>query len=86
VGWQQNNRNLVEINDVNKLTTNMIDLFVRRFGCFDLVIGGSSWINLDTRHSCIGLEGEHLSLFYHYVWILDDARSAMRRIVYHCSR
>jgi hypothetical protein len=64
----------------------MIEEFVRRFGGFDMVVGGSPWNNIAERtcHSCNGFEGEHLSLFYEYVQIFDDVRSTMWRIVKHC--
>jgi hypothetical protein len=83
VGGQQHNRNLVKIDDVNKLTTDMIEEFVRRFGGFDLVIRSNPCNNLAgrTHHSRNVLEGDLSSLFYDYVGILDDVRSAMWRII-----
>jgi site-specific DNA-cytosine methylase len=83
--WWEGNKitgDLIEIEDVKELTTDKIEEFIMRFHGFDLVIGGSPCNNLagSNRYSRIGLEGVHSSLFYDYVRILDDVRSAMWRI------
>jgi hypothetical protein len=80
--WWEGNKitgDLIKIEDVKELTTNKIEEFVRRFRGFDLVIGGSPCNNLagSNHYSRNGLEGVHSSLFYDYVRILDDVRSAM---------
>ncbi|KAL6645398.1 hypothetical protein ACP70R_017006 [Stipagrostis hirtigluma subsp. patula] len=70
---------LIEIDDVQILTAEKIEWYVRRIGGFDLVIGGSPCNNLtgSNRHHRDGLEGEHSALFYHYFRILDSVKSAM---------
>ncbi|KAL6593890.1 hypothetical protein ACP70R_048791 [Stipagrostis hirtigluma subsp. patula] len=73
---------LIEIDDVQILTAEKIEWYVRRIGGFDLVIGGSPCNNLagSNRHHRDGLEGEHSALFYHYFRILDSVKSAMERM------
>nr|ACG47300.1 DNA cytosine methyltransferase Zmet3 [Zea mays] len=73
---------LIEINDVQTLTADRIEAYIRRIGGFDLVIGGSPCNNLagSNRHHRDGLEGEHSSLFYHYFRILDSVKSIMERL------
>ncbi|KAJ1299155.1 hypothetical protein BS78_01G510300 [Paspalum vaginatum] len=73
---------LIEICDVQTLTQERIEAYVRRIGGFDLVIGGSPCNNLagSNRHHRDGLEGEHSALFYHYFRILDLVKAAMRRL------
>jgi hypothetical protein len=73
---------LIEIADVQTLTAEKIDTLTRRYGGFDLVVGGSPCNNLagSNRHHRDGLEGEHSSLFYHYFRILDSVKSSMGRM------
>src|SRR5207244_444313 len=73
---------LIEINDVESLTAERIEAYIKRYGGFDLVIGGSPCNNLagSNRHHRDGLEGEHSALFYHYFRILDAVKSVMGRI------
>jgi hypothetical protein len=81
--WDQTQTGLlIEISDVQTLTSERIEAYVRRIGGFDLVIGGSPCNNLagSNRHHRDGLEGEHSSLFYHYVRILDSVKSIMERL------
>lgn len=77
--WQQTGQkgNLIEMEDVQQVTSNHLDNWSITFGGFDLVIGGSPCNNLSgsNRHSRIGLEGSHSSLFYEYVRILNHVRS-----------
>lgn len=80
--WQQTGQkgNLIEMEDVQQVTSNHLDNWSITFGGFDLVIGGSPCNNLSgsNRHSRIGLEGNHSSLFYDYVRILNHVRSTNR--------
>ncbi|CAD6232048.1 unnamed protein product [Miscanthus lutarioriparius] len=81
--WDQTQTGLlIEISDVQTLTSERIEAYVRRIGGSDLVIGGSPCNNLagSNRHHRDGLEGEHSSLFYHYVRILDSVKSIMERL------
>ncbi|WVZ60270.1 hypothetical protein U9M48_010317 [Paspalum notatum var. saurae] len=81
--WDQTQTGtLIEISDVQTLTQEKIEAYVRRIGGFDLVIGGSPCNNLtgSNRHHRDGLEGEHSALFYHYFNILDLVKAAMRRL------
>ncbi|TVU00851.1 hypothetical protein EJB05_53699 [Eragrostis curvula] len=81
--WDDNGTGtLYEIDDIQKLSSELIEVYVRRFGGFDLVIGGSPCNNLagSNRHHRDGLDGEHSSLFYHYVRILEAVKSAMQRM------
>uniref|UniRef100_A0A0D9VNI1 DNA (cytosine-5)-methyltransferase DRM2 n=1 Tax=Leersia perrieri TaxID=77586 RepID=A0A0D9VNI1_9ORYZ len=78
--WDQTQTGtLIEIEDVRALTAERIESFVRRFGGFDLVIGGSPCNNLagSNRHHRDGLEGEHSALFYDYFRILDSVKTSM---------
>ncbi|XP_044372045.1 DNA (cytosine-5)-methyltransferase DRM2 isoform X2 [Triticum aestivum] len=78
--WDQTQTGtLIEIADVKSLKDDEIATYVRRFGGFDLVIGGSPCNNLagSNRHHRDGLEGEHSSLFYDYFRILNSVKSAM---------
>ncbi|TVU02932.1 hypothetical protein EJB05_51546, partial [Eragrostis curvula] len=75
--WDENETGtLHEIDDIQKLSLELIEEYVRRFGGFDLVIGGSP----SNHHYCHGLDAEHSSLFYHYVRILEAVKSAMQRM------
>ncbi|CAL4897640.1 unnamed protein product [Urochloa decumbens] len=81
--WDQTQRGtLIEINDVQSLTSERIEFYMRKIGGFDLVIGGSPCNNLagSNRHHRDGLEGEHSSLFYHYFNILEAVKSIMQRL------
>ncbi|GJN09339.1 hypothetical protein PR202_ga27339 [Eleusine coracana subsp. coracana] len=81
--WNQTQRGrLIEINDVQTLTTDKINSLISSLGGFDLVIGGSPCNNLagSNRHHRDGLEGEHSALFFHYFRILDVVRSTMGRM------
>jgi site-specific DNA-cytosine methylase len=78
--WDQTQTGtLIEIADVQNLTAERIELFIRRFGGFDLVIGGSPCNNLagSNRYHRDGLEGKHSTLFYHYYRILDSVKTIM---------
>ncbi|KAK8446986.1 hypothetical protein SEVIR_9G574800v4 [Setaria viridis] len=81
--WDQTQTGtLIEISDVQTLTSEKIESYIRRIGGFDLVIGGSPCNNLagSNRHHRDGLEGEHSALFYHYFRILDSVKSTMERL------
>jgi site-specific DNA-cytosine methylase len=81
--WDQTQTGtLIEISDVQALTSEKIEAYIRRIGGFDLVIGGSPCNNLSgsNRHHRDGLEGEHSALFYHYFRILDSVKSIMERL------
>ncbi|EEC82678.1 hypothetical protein OsI_27322 [Oryza sativa Indica Group] len=78
--WDQTQTGtLIEIADVQNLTAERIELFIRRFGGFDLVIGGNPCNNLagSNRYDRDGLEGKHSTLFYHYYRILDSVKTIM---------
>uniref|UniRef100_A0A0E0BEH6 DNA (cytosine-5-)-methyltransferase n=1 Tax=Oryza glumipatula TaxID=40148 RepID=A0A0E0BEH6_9ORYZ len=84
--WDQTQTDtLIEIADVQNLTAERIELFIRRFGGFDLVIGGSPCNNLagSNRYHRDGLEGKHSALFYHYyrIKILSGAKGKLFRHV-----
>ncbi|KAL6649473.1 hypothetical protein ACP70R_013697 [Stipagrostis hirtigluma subsp. patula] len=81
--WEQTQTGtLIEITDVQDLTLEKLESYIARFGGFDLVIGGSPCNNLagSNRYNRDGLEGEHSSLFHHYVRILDSVKSIMKKI------
>uniref|UniRef100_I1P6R7 DNA (cytosine-5)-methyltransferase DRM2 n=1 Tax=Oryza glaberrima TaxID=4538 RepID=I1P6R7_ORYGL len=81
--WDQTQTGtLIEIADVRHLTTERIETFIRRFGGFDLVIGGSPCNNLagSNRHHRDGLEGEHSALFYDYIRILEHVKATMSAV------
>ncbi|ONK71483.1 uncharacterized protein A4U43_C04F9120 [Asparagus officinalis] len=79
--WEQTNQmgTLIHISDVQKLDGNRLEQFIRTYGGFDLVIGGSPCNNLagSNRHHRDGLEGEHSALFYDYFRILDHVKCLM---------
>ncbi|XP_047057877.1 DNA (cytosine-5)-methyltransferase DRM2-like [Lolium rigidum] len=70
---------LIEIKDVQSLTDDIVESLTRKFGGFDLVIGGSPCNNLagKNRFDRTGLDGKQSSLFYHYSRILDAVKSVM---------
>ncbi|OEL24745.1 DNA (cytosine-5)-methyltransferase DRM2 [Dichanthelium oligosanthes] len=81
--WEQTQSGtLIEFADVKNVSSDWLESTIRRIGGFDLVIGGSPSSNLagNNRYHCNGLEGEHSSLFYHYVRILDSVKSVMQRM------
>ncbi|KAK8923833.1 DNA (cytosine-5)-methyltransferase DRM1 [Platanthera zijinensis] len=67
---------LVQLDDVKKLNGERIEELMKRYGKFDLIIGGSPCNNLagSNRYTRSGLEGKHSSLFYDYVRILNYIR------------
>uniref|UniRef100_A0A7N0U0Y4 DNA (cytosine-5-)-methyltransferase n=1 Tax=Kalanchoe fedtschenkoi TaxID=63787 RepID=A0A7N0U0Y4_KALFE len=77
--WEQTDQKgtLVELDDVQRVTNDILDKWARNFGGFDLIIGGSPCNNLSgsNRVSRDGLEGAHSSLFFDYFRILDHVRS-----------
>uniref|UniRef100_A0A804RF73 DNA (cytosine-5-)-methyltransferase n=1 Tax=Zea mays TaxID=4577 RepID=A0A804RF73_MAIZE len=81
--WDQTQTGtLIEITDVQTLSSERIEAYIRRIGGFDLVIGGSPCNNLtgSNRHHRDGLEGEHSALFHHYFRILHAVKSIMERL------
>ncbi|PWA38701.1 hypothetical protein CTI12_AA579010 [Artemisia annua] len=83
-GWWNNTDqkgNLVHVSDVREVTEEKLVSWISLFGGFDLVIGGSPCNNLagGNRRTRDGLDGEHSSLFYEYVWILKAVRRLMGR-------
>ncbi|CAL9150550.1 unnamed protein product, partial [Musa hybrid cultivar] len=81
--WQETGQSgmLIEFVDVQELNPHKMEHLVNRFGGFDLVIGGSPCNNLtgSNRHTRIGLEGIHSSLFFEYWRILDLVKCHMGR-------
>ncbi|MFS7958772.1 putative DNA (cytosine-5-)-methyltransferase [Helianthus anomalus] len=79
--WEQTNQegNLIHVSDVREVTNGKLEGWIRCFGGFDLVIGGSPCNNLagGNRRTRDGLEGEHSSLFFDYVRILDTVKTIM---------
>jgi site-specific DNA-cytosine methylase len=79
--WEQANQkgNLIEITDIQTINGSDIETWIRSFGGFDLVIGGSPCNNLagGNRVSRDRLECQHCSLFYQYVRVLGLVRNMM---------
>ncbi|KAJ0544826.1 putative DNA (cytosine-5-)-methyltransferase [Helianthus annuus] len=79
--WEQTNQEgkLIHVSDVREVTDGKLEGWIRSFGGFDLVIGGSPCNNLagGNRRTRDGLEGEHSSLFFDYVRILDTVKIIM---------
>uniref|UniRef100_A0A0E0F1N4 TNase-like domain-containing protein n=1 Tax=Oryza meridionalis TaxID=40149 RepID=A0A0E0F1N4_9ORYZ len=64
--WDQTQTGtLIKIADVQNLTAERIELFIRRFGPCNNLAGSN-------RYHRDGLEGKHSALFYHYYRILDS--------------
>ncbi|CAM0946841.1 unnamed protein product [Alopecurus aequalis] len=82
--WDQTEQHgeLIEFEDVENLSDEMIKSLTTRLGGFDLVIGGSPCNNLagSNRHHRDGLQGEKSSLFYQYARILRVVKSEMARM------
>ncbi|KAG7550732.1 Ubiquitin-associated domain [Arabidopsis thaliana x Arabidopsis arenosa] len=82
--WEQTNQKgiLREFKDVEKLDDHTIEQLMDEYGGFDLVIGGSPCNNLagGNRHSRVGLEGAHSSLFFDYCRILDTVSRKTRQM------
>lgn len=79
--WEQTNQTgtLIELVDVQQLSSDKLEQLISTFGGFDLVVGGSPCNNLtgSNRHHRDGLEGTHSSLFYDYFRILDLVKCIM---------
>ncbi|GMN41591.1 hypothetical protein TIFTF001_010815 [Ficus carica] len=77
--WEQTNQqgNLIEVEDVEKVTVERVEQWMSQFGGFDIVIGGSPCNNLagGNRDSRDGLAGEQSLLFFDYSRILDLVQS-----------
>jgi site-specific DNA-cytosine methylase len=82
--WEKSKQSgeLIEIGNIEKVNDTDLEALVKRFGGFDLIVGGSPCNNLSggNRHSRVGLKGEQSKLFYHYVRIVKQVRKIMRRI------
>lgn len=80
--WEQTNQrgSLIEVEDVQQVSSNQLKQWITKFGGFDLIIGGSPCNNLtgSNRVSRNGLEGEHSSLFYEYFRILEAVMDLQR--------
>eukprot|EP00257_Ricinus_communis_P026846 XP_025014260.1 DNA (cytosine-5)-methyltransferase DRM2 [Ricinus communis] len=83
--WEQTNQKgyLIEIGDVREVDGDSIKRWIKLFGGFDLVIGGSPCNNLAgaNRRNRDGLEGEQSSLFYDYYRILKLVRDTFGEIM-----
>ncbi|XP_021766180.1 DNA (cytosine-5)-methyltransferase DRM2-like [Chenopodium quinoa] len=79
--WEQTNQKgiLIDIVDVQQLTSDRLEQLINKFGGFDLIIGGSPCNNLagSNRVSRDGLEGKESSLFFEYIRILDSVKCIM---------
>lgn len=82
--WKESQQTgvLIQRDDVEKVNYNELEILVKRFGGFDLIIGGSPCNNISggNRYSRVGLGGEQSGLFYHYVRILKQVREIMRKM------
>ncbi|KAL0735886.1 hypothetical protein Bca4012_012096 [Brassica carinata] len=82
--WEQTNQKgtLIEFADVQDLTNEKIVELMKKFGGFDLVIGGSPCNNLagGNRVTRNGLEGDQSCLFFEYVRILDVVRETTKEM------
>ncbi|XP_057960835.1 DNA (cytosine-5)-methyltransferase DRM2-like [Malania oleifera] len=84
--WEQTNQkgNLVDIADVQEVTSAKLEQLITSFGRFDLVIGGSPCdvlaSNSNRPASENGDEGEHSTIFFDYFRILRLAKSMLRKI------
>lgn len=80
--WEQTNQrgNLIEVEDVQKVSSNELSQWITKFGGFDLIIGGSPCNNISgsNRVSRHGLEGEQSSLFYEYFRIVEAVMEIQR--------
>lgn len=80
--WEQTGQTgtLIDIPDVQQVTSNFLEQKIHEYGGFDLVIGGSPCNNLagSNRVSRDGLQGEQSSLFYDYFRILENVRNIMK--------
>uniref|UniRef100_A0A0D3HHA5 DNA (cytosine-5-)-methyltransferase n=1 Tax=Oryza barthii TaxID=65489 RepID=A0A0D3HHA5_9ORYZ len=83
--WDQTQTGtLIEIADVQNLTAERIELFIRRFGGFDLVIGGSPCNKLvatDTTVMAWRASTQHYSITTTESWILSGAKGKLFRHV-----
>eukprot|EP01018_Ginkgo_biloba_P039196 Gb_33731 [translate_table: standard] len=71
---------LIEKEDVQHLTDEVLEELIEEVGGFDLIIGGSPCNNLsgNNRNSRDGLEGRQSSVFYEFPRILNVVRQKMR--------
>ncbi|KAL2347329.1 hypothetical protein Fmac_001329 [Flemingia macrophylla] len=80
--WEQTDQrgNLIEVEDVQKVSSNQLMQWITKFGRFDLIIGGSPCNNFSgsNRVSRHGLEGEQSSLFYDYFRIVEAVMDIQR--------
>ncbi|KAK7307226.1 hypothetical protein VNO77_40097 [Canavalia gladiata] len=80
--WEQTNQrgNLIELEDVQQVSSDQLREWITKFGGFDLIIGGSPCNNLSgsNRINRHGLEGKHSSLFYEYYRIVEAVMDVQR--------
>lgn len=78
-GQTEQQGTLIEFEDVQSLSNELIEFHTRRLGGFDLVIGGSPCNNLagSNRHHRNGLQGKESCLFFQYRRILRVVKSVM---------
>jgi site-specific DNA-cytosine methylase len=79
--WDQSKQTgeLIQVDNVQRLEGDYIKTLVRRFGGFDLIIGGSPCIG-GSGYSLVGKELEQSSVFSHYSRILEQVKHIMSRI------
>ncbi|RZC85333.1 hypothetical protein C5167_041514 [Papaver somniferum] len=82
--WKSTNQkgNLIEIDDVFKLSNEKLENLIYELGGFDLIIGGSPCNNLSgsKRATRSGLDGDQSSLFFEYHRILKKVKTTMSGI------
>ncbi|CAA7031387.1 unnamed protein product [Microthlaspi erraticum] len=82
--WKQTEQKglLIEYADVEEMTNDTIEDLMKKYGGFDLVIGGSPCNNLagGNRVTRSGLDGDHSILFFEYCRILEVVRETTARM------
>ncbi|KAJ1399486.1 SAM-dependent methyltransferase DRM [Sesbania bispinosa] len=80
--WEQTNQkgNLIDVEDIQKVSSNQLRQWITKIGGFDLIIGGSPCNNLagSNRINRDGLEGKHSSLFFDYFRIVEAVMEIQR--------
>ncbi|PIA31365.1 hypothetical protein AQUCO_05000033v1 [Aquilegia coerulea] len=80
--WEQTNQrgNLIELEDVQELSTDQLQKYINTYGGFDLIVGGSPCTNLtgSNLHHRDGLAGKESILFYDFWRVLNTVKCIMR--------
>ncbi|XP_074575593.1 putative inactive DNA (cytosine-5)-methyltransferase DRM3 [Curcuma longa] len=79
--WQYTSQTgeLIQIGGIEKLTTQVLESFVQKFGGFDLILGGNPGPYVSGGFNVSSMMGMDQNLFFEFVRVFQRVRGSMRR-------